>query len=379
MKKVRLGIIGATGLVGTIILRILQEQNFPIQDLRLFASANSTDRIIHYASSQLEKDLRVEDLNTQNADTVKNLDIAIFSAGATVSKKWAPVFAQAGVVVIDNSSAWRSDPRIPLVVSEVNPKDVRWALATGGKHIIANPNCTTMAMMPILATLNQHYKLNSIIVSTYQAVSGAGQKGVNELASQAESMLNDGVNLLLKGTAFPMIKPDVFAAPIAFNVLPYAGNFLEDNSGETDEERKLRDESRKILHLAKLKVAGTCVRVPVFTGHSLSVNAVFQNNLTPRDVIEILTKTSGVSLTNRLTSRYFTRAQDMDIATSPASAFPTPLLAVGHDPVYIGRIRQDLSRNDQKGINFFAVCDNLRKGAALNAIELAKIVMKYLS
>ena len=292
------------------------------------------------------KDIVVED--TETADPT-GLDIAIFSAGATLSKAQAPRFAAAGVTVIDNSSGWRMDPEVPLVVSEVNPH----AIADAVKGIIANPNCTTMAAMPALKPLDTEAGLARLQVSTYQATSGAGLSGGAELFDQvAAAMGHDPMRLIHDGSAVEFPKPVTFPRTIAFNVIPQAGNFVDDGLGETDEEKKLRNETRKILELPNLPVSGTCVRVPVFTGHSLSIHAQFDRPITAERAREILATAPGVTL--------------MDV--------PTPLDAAGADPSLVGRIRQDQSFDDGTALIMFVSNDNLRKGAALNAVQIAELV-----
>ncbi|MBU1586539.1 MAG: aspartate-semialdehyde dehydrogenase [Actinobacteria bacterium] len=336
---VRIGVVGATGQVGAVVRRLLEERDFPIAEIRFFASPRSAGTTLSFKGD----DIVVEDAET--ADPT-GLDIAIFSAGGSTSKAQAPRFAAAGVLVIDNSSVWRMDPDVPLVVSEVNPHAIKEAT----KGIIANPNCTTMAAMPVLKVLDAEAGLQRLIVSTYQAVSGAGLAGGEELMGQIEaagdarSLVHDGASI--RQTA------KVFAKPIAFNVLPHAGNFVDDGLGETDEEKKLRNESRKILELPDLLVSGICVRVPVFTGHSLAINAEFANPLTVERAKELLSTAEGVVL--------------MDV--------PTPLEAAGKDPSYVGRIRQDEGVPNNRGLALFISNDNLRKGAALNAVQIAELV-----
>jgi aspartate-semialdehyde dehydrogenase len=346
---VRIGVVGATGQVGTVVRDILVERGFPISEIRFFASERSAGRTIEFDG----RDIVVED--TATADPT-GLDIAIFSAGATMSRVQAPRFAAAGVVVIDNSSAWRKDPEIPLVVSEVNPHAIDQALAGG--RIIANPNCTTMAAMPVLKVLDREAGLERLIVSTYQAVSGAGLAGGEELAEQARAATGqDLMGLVHDGRAVEMPEPHKFARPIAFNVLPLAGSIVEDGLGETDEEQKLRNESRKILELPDLLVSGTCVRVPVFTGHSLSINAEFARPLSPERATELLAAAPGVQLAD----------------------IPTPLDAAGQDPSLVGRIRTDQSAPEGRGLALFISNDNLRKGAALNAVQIAELVAARLA
>ena len=339
---VSVGVVGATGQVGQVVRQLLLERNFPLDLVRFFASARSAGTTLPFGYA----DVVVEDVS--QADPT-GLDIAIFSAGATLSKEQAPRFAEAGVIVIDNSSGWRMDPDVPLVVSEVNPDET----VNPHKGIIANPNCTTMAAMPALKALHDEATLTRLIVSTYQAVSGAGLKGGEELAGQVESSRGQDVMALVHdGSAVSFSAPEVFPETIAFNVVPYAGNLVEDGLGETDEEKKLRNESRKILGIPDLLVSGTCVRVPVFTGHSLQVNAEFENPLTAERATEILSSAPGVVL--------------VDI--------PTPLKAAGADPSLVGRIRQDEGVPDSRGLAMFISNDNLRKGAALNAVQIAEIV-----
>ena len=339
---VSVGVVGATGQVGQVVRQLLLERNFPLDSVRFFASARSAGTTLPFGDA----DVVVEDV--AQADPT-GLDIAIFSAGATLSKEQAPRFAEAGVIVIDNSSGWRMDPDVPLVVSEVNPDETM----NPHKGIIANPNCTTMAAMPALKALHDEATLTRLIVSTYQAVSGAGLKGGEELAGQVDSSRGQDVMALVHdGSAVSFSAPQVFPETIAFNVVPFAGNLVEDGLGETDEEKKLRNESRKILGIPDLLVSGTCVRVPVFTGHSLQVNAEFENPLTAERATEILSSAPGVVL--------------VDI--------PTPLKAAGSDPSLVGRIRQDEGVPDNRGLALFISNDNLRKGAALNAVQIAEIV-----
>ncbi|MEI2649757.1 MAG: aspartate-semialdehyde dehydrogenase [Dermatophilaceae bacterium] len=343
-RQVNVGIVGATGQVGSVVLRILAERNFPVAQLRLFASARSAGSTISWQG----RDIVVEDAATADPS---GLDIAIFSAGATTSRALAPSFAAAGVTVIDNSSAWRMDPDVPLVVSEVNPEAARHT----PKGIIANPNCTTMAAMPVLKPLADEAGLIRLVVSTFQAVSGTGLAGVQELADQVRAGVEAGniEDLAHDGGAVDLGEPVKYVAPIAFDVVPLAGSVLDDGSNETDEERKLRNESRKILDLPQLRVSGTCVRVPVFSGHSLSINAEFERALTPERARELLDGAPGVELVE----------------------VPTPLQAAGADPAYVGRIRQDLSVDGNRGLVLFVSNDNLRKGAALNTVQIAELLV----
>ena len=336
----RIGVVGATGQVGGVMRHLLIERGFPVDEIRFFASARSAGSTLDFGG----RTITVED--AASADP-SGLDIALFSAGATSSRALAPRFAEAGVTVIDNSSAFRMDPEVPLVVSEVNPADARNA----PKGIIANPNCTTMAAMPVLKPLHDDAGLIRMVASSYQAVSGGGLAGVEELDVQARAVAEGAAALTHDGRAvdFPVAKK--FARTIAFNVLPLAGSLVDDGSGETDEEQKLRNESRKILGIPTLAVSGTCVRVPVFTGHSLSLNVEFAQPLSVERAIELLSTAPGVEL----------------------SDVPTPLEAAGRDPSYVGRIRQDPGVPDGRGLALFVSNDNLRKGAALNAIQIAEL------
>ena len=337
------GIVGATGMVGTVMRQLLAERKYPVTTLRLFASARSAGSIIEWNGQQIV----VED--AAEADP-HGLDVVLFSAGATTSRALAEKYANAGAMVIDNSSAWRMNPDVPLIVSEVNPEDV----ALANKRIIANPNCTTMAAMPVLKPLHDAAGLVRIIASTYQAVSGGGVSGVSELDVQAKSAAATAEALTYDGKAVKFPEPQKFARTIAFNALPFAGSLVEDGSLETDEEQKLRNESRKILHIPNLRVSGTCVRVPVFTGHSLSINVEFERAITAAQATEILSKAPGVVV----------------------EEIPTPLLAAGQDPCFVGRIRQDASVDGNKGLVLFVSNDNLRKGAALNALQIAELLVK---
>ena len=341
-------IVGATGQVGTVMRQILAERAFPIRELRLFATARSAGTAVDFAGETVI----IEDVATADA---AGIDIALFSAGATGSRAHAPRFAEAGALVIDNSSAWRMDPDVPLVVSEVNPH----AIAEARKGIVANPNCTTMAAMPVLKALDAEAGLERLIVSTYQAVSGSGLAGAQELLGQVEGVLAQGhtLDLVHDGSSVDFPEPEKYVAPIAFDVIPLAGSLVDDGLNETDEEKKLRNESRKILELPDLRVAGTCVRVPVFTGHSLSIHAEFAREITPERATEILSAAPGVAL----------------------DEVPTPLQAAGKDPSFVGRIRADQSAPEGRGLVLFISNDNLRKGAALNAVQIAETVAASLA
>jgi len=335
-------VVGATGQVGAVMRRLLEERNFPADEMRFLASARSAGTTLPWRGA----DIVVEDCETAD---VSGIDIALFSAGGATSKAQAPRFAAAGAVVIDNSSAWRMDPDVPLVVSEVNPE----AAANRPKGIIANPNCTTMAAMPVLMPLHREAGLVRLVVSSYQAVSGSGLAGVEELESQVRAALADDVAALVHdGSAVTMPAPVKYVAPIAFNVVPLAGTIVDDGLGETDEEKKLRNESRKILDIPNLLVSGTCVRVPVFTGHSLSINAEFARDISPARAMELLASAPGVVVAD----------------------VPTPLAAAGADPSFVGRIRADEGAPPGRGLAMFISNDNLRKGAALNAVQIAELL-----
>ncbi|OMC08374.1 aspartate-semialdehyde dehydrogenase [Mycobacterium sp. SP-6446] len=339
---VALGVVGATGQVGQVMRRLLDERDFPATSVRFFASSRSQGRKLPFRGQEIE----VEDAATADPS---GLDIALFSAGKTMSLVQAPRFAAAGVTVIDNSSAWRKDPDVPLVVSEVNfARDA----VNRPKGIIANPNCTTMAAMPVLKVLHDEAQLVRLVVSSYQAVSGSGLAGVEELATQARAVVGEAEELVHDGGAIEFPAPKTYVAPIAFNVVPLAGSLVDDGSGETDEDQKLRHESRKILGIPELLVSGTCVRVPVFTGHSLSINAEFARPLSPERARELLDGAPGVKL--------------VDV--------PTPLAAAGVDESLVGRIRQDPGVPDGRGLALFVSGDNLRKGAALNTIQIAELL-----
>lgn len=341
---VSLAVVGATGQVGGKLLEILDERDFPIRELRLFASPRSAGKTLRYR----DVEVTVEDINSEE---LGGIDVALFSAGGGPSKQHAPRFAAAGGTVVDNSSAWRGDDEVPLVVSEVNPHAIKNAV----KGIIANPNCTTMAAMPVLKVLDAEAGLERLVVSTYQAVSGSGLSGVEELRSQVEAAVAQGDigRLAHDGSAIDFPAPNNYVAPIAFDVIALAGNLVDDGLGETDEEKKLRNESRKILELPELRVSGTCVRVPVFTGHSLNINAEFRDEISAERAREILATAPGVQLAD----------------------VPTPLQAAGKDASFVGRIRPDQSAPEGKGLSLFISNDNLRKGAALNTVQIAELVI----
>ncbi|MGH9107131.1 MAG: aspartate-semialdehyde dehydrogenase [Acidimicrobiales bacterium] len=335
MTALTVGIYGATGQVGGVMRRTLHERGFPVGRLRLFASARS--------AGQLLDGTVVEDVAAADHG---GIDLALFSMGAPASTRWAPLLAREGAVVVDNSKAWRMDPDVPLVVPEVNGSD----LGRVPKGIVANPNCTTMVFMPVLKPLHDEAHLRRLVVSTYQATSGAGRKGSAELAEQVSAVGEKAAAFTFDGSALGYPPHEVFPGPIAFNVLPLAGKLVDD---ETDEEHKLRDESRKILHLPDLAVGVTCVRVPVFTGHCLSVVARFERPISAGRAKELLAAAPG------------TRLVDL----------PTPLACAGSDDCLVGRVREDMSEPDGRGLAMFVSGDNLRKGAALNAVQIAEALL----
>ncbi len=340
-KGISLGVVGATGQVGVAMRQILLERDFPYDEVRFFASARSAGTVLPFG----DREVVVEDAATADPS---GLDIAVFSAGATTSRAQAPRFAAAGAVVVDNSSAWRMDPDVPLIVSEVNPGEI----VNARKGIIANPNCTTMAAMPVLKPLHDAAGLVRMIAATYQAVSGSGVAGVDELAGQVEAAGEKARELSYDGRAISFPAPVKYERTIAYNVVPLAGSIVDDGLHETDEEKKLRNESRKILDIPDLLVSGICVRVPVFTGHSLAINAEFASSMPVGRAREILASAPGVQL----------------------SDIPNPLEAAGTDPSYVGRLRQDPGVPEERGLALFVSNDNLRKGAALNTVQIAELV-----
>lgn len=340
-----IAIVGATGQVGRVMRSILEERNFPADHVRFFSSPRSAGTELEFRGETVV----VEDLSQQTVESLKGIDIALFSAGGSTSLQWSPVFAEAGATVVDNSSAFRKDPGVPLIVSEVNPG----AKDETRKGIIANPNCTTMAIMPVMKALHGAAGLNTMRVASYQAVSGSGLAGVRALSNQIEQLGDDREQLVHDGS---VLKPEdlgPYVAPIAYNALPFAGNLVDDGTEETDEEQKLRNEARKILGLPELKVAGTCVRIPVYTGHTMVVHAIFDNPITPDQAREVLGGAPGVEV--------------VDV--------PTPLAAAGRDESLVGRIRQDVTVDDNKGLTLVVSGDNLRKGAALNTIQIAELLV----
>ncbi|WP_333618916.1 aspartate-semialdehyde dehydrogenase [Dietzia sp.] len=340
-----LAVVGATGQVGRVMRTLLEQREFPADRVRFFASARSAGKKLEFRGEEIE----VEDVAAATPGDLEGIDIALFSAGGTLSREQAPRFAAAGAIVVDNSSAWRRDGEVPLVVSEVNPEEAK----NTPKGIIANPNCTTMAAMPVMQALHSVAGLKRMVVSSYQAVSGSGLAGVDALASQARANVDNLEDLVSDGSALSVESTEPYTEPIAFNVLPLAGAIVDDGSLETDEEQKLRNESRKILGIPELLVAGTCVRVPVFTGHTMSINATFEKEITPAEAREILENAPGVQFDD----------------------VPTPLKAAGIDASLVGRIRQDYSVEGRHGLNLVVSGDNLRKGAALNTIQIAELLV----
>ena len=338
-------VVGATGQVGGVMLDVLAERDFPVTSLRLFASSRSAGREMSWnGRSNASEGIAVEDLATAD---FSGIDIALLSAGKTASLAFAPKIAESGAVVIDNSSAWRMDPKVPLVVADVNNHAVSAGSGNSG-CIIANPNCTTMVAMMALKPLHDLAGLQSFSVSTYQACSGAGLAGVSELDEHLKAGVEGAAGLAFDNSAVSLPPAEVFADNVAFNVLPMCGSFADDASGETDEEQKFRNESRKILELPDLEVIPTCVRVPVFTGHSMTINASFARSVSPEAAAEKLADSPGVKVCEQ----------------------PTPIAATGADETLVGRIRQ----SGERGLVFFLSGDNLRKGAALNAVQIAEFV-----
>jgi len=334
----RIGIFGATGQVGNVMRALLSERDVPVTEMRYFSSARSAGTKLDWKGEKVV----VEDATSAD---YSGIDIALFSAGGAASKELAPKVAAAGAVVIDNSSAWRRDADVPLVVAGVNDGDIK----NRPKGIIANPNCTTMVAMPVLKPLHNEASLQSLVVSTFQAVSGSGLAGVTELSDQI-ARVGEATALTYDGGSVDFGQPETYVEPIAYNVVPWAGNSVDDGSGETDEEQKLRFESRKILGVPALTVSGTCVRVPVFSGHSLVINARFEQAISVERATEILIEVDGVVLND----------------------VPTPLKSAGTDPTIVGRIRRD--ETVVHGLSMFVSGDNLRKGAALNAVQIAELV-----
>lgn len=329
-------VVGATGAVGNEMIAVLEEREFPVQTLRLFASERSEGKTLEFEGSEIP-------VETLGEDSFKGVDIALFSAGAERSKVWAPVAVHSGCVVVDNSSQWRMDPEVPLVVPEVNAGDLK-----RHKGVIANPNCSTIQMVVVLKPLHDAAQVKRVVVTTFQAVSGTGRKAMDELFQQTVDLLN-----------FKELKYDVYPHQIAFNVLPHIDKFLE--SGYTKEEMKMVDETRKIMGDDSIRVTATAVRVPVFRGHSESLNIETGKKLTANEVRSLLSNAPGITIFD----------------APEKNAYPLPVQIAGHDGVYVGRIREDESIAN--GINMWVVADNLRKGAALNAVQIAEELIKQSS
>jgi aspartate-semialdehyde dehydrogenase len=337
----RIAVVGATGQVGTVMRGVLVERAFPLDDIRFIASARSAGDRLSWDGAEIV----VEDAATAD---LSGIDIALCSAGATSSRELSPRLVAAGAIVVDNSSAWRMDPDVPLVVPEVNVD----ALRVTPKGIVANPNCTAMVAMPVLKALHDEAGLRRLVVSSYQAVSGSGREGVAELAEQLAKTVDAAAELTFNGDAVGFPPAVKFPAPIAHNVIPVAGSLVDDGSGETDEEQKWRNESRKILDLPDLVVTCTCVRVPVFTGHSMAIVAEFDRDLSPERARECLAHAPGVALAD----------------------IPTPLGATGGSVSLVGRVRR--AQGVPNGLALFLSGDNLRKGAALNAVQIAEALLE---
>jgi len=327
--KYIVAVVGATGAVGNEMIKTLEQRQFPMERLRLFASERSEGKIMEF------KDTKIP-VETLNEKSFEGIDIALFSAGAERSKTWAPVAARSGCVVVDNSSQWRMDPEVPLVVPEVNPHDLKWH-----KGIIANPNCSTIQMVVVLKPIHDAARIKRVVVTTFQSVSGTGQKAIDELMRQTTDLLN-----------FKEVKCNVYPYQIAFNVLPHIDKFLE--NGYTKEEMKMVNETRKILGDNSIRLTATTVRVPVFRCHSESLNIETEKKLVPNELRAILSTAPGVIVYD---------APDKNV-------YPIPIDVAETDETYVGRIREDESI--ENGINMWIVADNLRKGAALNAVQIAE-------
>ena len=341
----KLVVVGATGAVGTQILRILEERAFPVDELVAVASSRSVGRKLPFRGGTVE-------VVGLEAAAFEGADMALFDVADELALAWAPVAAAKGAVVVDNSGAWRMDAEVPLVVPEVNPGAVKNRL----KGIIASPNCTTLAMVVPLAALHRKVPLERLVLASYQAVSGSGMGGVDELWDQTEVVVKDP-DVARAGRAHDLLEAgEMFAHPIALNVIPRCGSVKED--GYTSEELKLCNETRKIMDLPELRATATCVRVPVMVGHGVAVHAEFAEPITPDEARALLSQAPGVAILDNL---------DEDV-------YPTPLQAAGEDPCYMGRIRQD--RFDDRALEMFCVADNLRKGAALNTVQIAELLLQ---
>ena len=338
MRKVKVAIAGATGVVGREMLKVLEERDFPVGELTLLASERSEGKTVEFRDAE-------HVVKRLTPDAFAGVEIALFSPGASVSREFAPHAARAGAVVIDNSSAFRMDPEVPLVVPEVNPHALELAVRPGGKRIVANPNCSTIQLVVVMKPLHDAAGLTRVVVSTYQSVSGAGQKGIDELETQTRALFS-----------MQELQPGKFPHRIAFNVLPEIGPATA--NGYTEEEMKMVNESRKILELPDLLVSATCVRVPVFHCHSEAAHLTFRDELSPDRAREILRKAPGVKVVDDLAQH----------------VYPMPLLAAHDDDTLVGRIRKDLAQ--ERTLAVFVVSDNLRKGAALNAVQIAEVLLQ---
>jgi len=329
MKAYNLAIVGATGMVGQEFIKVLQQRSFPMASVNLYASDRSAGKRLYVGHQEIE-------VKETSPESFQNIDIALFSAGAEISRYFSPIAAKSGTLVVDNSAAFRMEPRVPLVVPEINPEDIKWH-----EGIIANPNCSTIQMVVALYPLHKVNSIKRIVVSTYQAVSGTGSAAMEELTTQAKLVL-EGQNVV----------PHVYPHQIGFNLLPEIDVFLD--NGYTKEEWKMVEETRKIMHAPDIAISATCVRVPVFIGHSEAVNIEFTDPMSPEEARQILAKAPGVKV----------------LDDPSVSLYPMPWLAAGSDDVYVGRIRADASQ--PKGLAMWVVADNLRKGAALNAVQIAE-------
>jgi len=342
-KKPTLAVVGATGAVGTVMLSILSERKDVWGEIRLIASARSAGKKLMCRGEELT----VVALSPEAFD---GIDVAMFDVPDEISAEWAPIAAARGAIVVDNSGAFRMDPKVPLVVPEVNPKDIK----KRPKGIISNPNCTTLSMIVAMGALNKKFGLKELVVASYQAASGAGQPGIDALRAQISAVAGKNLGEATGDVRTVVTKNDVFPAPLALNVVPWAGSLKE--AGYSSEELKVRNESRKILGMPKLKVSATCVRVPVLTTHSLAVHATFKTEISRKAAQRVLEKAAGVILLDDPESK----------------KFPTPNDVVGTDETWVGRVRQSL--DDKKSIDLFLCGDNLRKGAALNTAQIAELL-----
>ncbi len=343
MKKPSLAVVGATGAVGTVMLEILSTRPDVWGEIRLIASKRSAGKRLICRGEELE----VVELSPESFD---GIDVAMFDVPDEVSAIWAPIAAERGVVSVDNSGAFRMDPEVPLVVPEVNPEQVR----NRPKGIISNPNCTTLSMIVAIGALHRQFGVEELVVSSYQAASGAGQAGIDSLEAQISAIAGSGLGHQTSDVRDRLKDLGPFPAPLALNVIPWAGSLKEE--GYTSEEMKVRNESRKILGLPSLKVSATCVRVPVMTTHSLAVPATFSREVTRKQALELLSRSEGIKLVDDPENKLF----------------PTPIDVVGTDPTWVGRVRQSL--DDPKSLDLFVCGDNLRKGAALNTAQIAELV-----